>query len=297
MASYLALRRGFTVYEQVGDIPHGTSLWRSDIRVVVTHFEPQDSACTSLLKRPYCLLVHVDAPILARYDRAMKTGRISEDCTLYSFVSTHDSNMKHGPNSLSQLSRMARLHIMNDASSIDALFYQLRKVDFMDKELLRPGWDSYFMALAFLAAERTNCMKRRVGCVIARDKRVVATGYNGTPSGVTNCCDGGCLRCNGDVEQGVGLDLCLCLHAEENAIIEAGRDRCRGATLYTNLFPCVLCAKKIVQAGISRAVYSSKYATDTASQALLLAGGVKVESFDRDSVASVLGVLSLRSSP
>jgi dCMP deaminase len=164
---------------------------------------------------------------------------------------------------------------------VAALRGALRGVNFTDPERLRPGWDAYFMALAELASERTNCMKRRVGCVIARNRRLVATGYNGTPSRVRNCLDGGCARCNGSESRaGVGLDLCLCLHAEENAIIEAGRERCEGATLYTNLFPCILCAKKIIQAGVCRVVYSMAYATDAASEALLRAGQVAVEAHE-----------------
>lgn len=139
------------------------------------------------------------------------------------------------------------------------------------------------MSLAHLASQRTNCMKRHVGCVIARNKRVIATGYNGTPTGVRNCADGGCPRCNGtQASRAVALDLCLCLHAEENAIIEAGRDRCEGAILYTNLFPCILCAKKIVQSRIARVVFETHYSSDEASQALLHAGGVIVDILKSD---------------
>lgn len=145
-------------------------------------------------------------------------------------------------------------------------------------ELLRPSWDTYFMLLASLASLRSNCMKRRVGAVLVREKRVVSTGYNGTPRGVRNCGEGGCGRCNshgdgwGDDQElgrtvddvfsngdgggggerrpaangtrnlsriGEALDECLCLHAEENALLEAGRERVsgggtEGAVLYCN---------------------------------------------------------------
>lgn len=91
------------------------------------------------------------------------------------------------------------------------------------------------MQLSSLAAMRSNCMKRSVGCVLVREKRVISTGYNGTPRGMRNCNKGGCKRCNSSVKAGVGLDTCLCLHAEENALLEAGRDRVGGgATLYCN---------------------------------------------------------------
>ncbi|KAK4058339.1 Deoxycytidine monophosphate (dCMP) deaminase [Microbotryomycetes sp. JL221] len=116
---------------------------------------------------------------------------------------------------------------------------------------LRPPWDTYFMQLADLASLRSNCMKRRVGAVLVRDHRVVSTGYNGTPRGVKNCNQGGCSRCNSNGDgltlekdskikgMGEGLDECLCLHAEENALLEAGRARLsgggtEGAVLYCN---------------------------------------------------------------
>lgn len=109
------------------------------------------------------------------------------------------------------------------------------------------------MLLASLASLRSNCMKRRVGAVLVREKRVVSTGYNGTPRGVKNCGEGGCGRCNSGGDglggegatngvvraMGEGLDECLCLHAEENALLEAGRERVsgggtEGAVLYCN---------------------------------------------------------------
>jgi dCMP deaminase len=91
------------------------------------------------------------------------------------------------------------------------------------------------MQLANLAAQRSNCMKRSVGCVLVRDKRVISTGYNGTPRGLKNCNEGGCKRCNSVSRSGVGLDTCLCIHAEENVLLEAGRERIGGGSiLYCN---------------------------------------------------------------
>jgi deoxycytidylate deaminase len=136
--------------------------------------------------------------------------------------------------------------------------------------------DEYFMNLAELASRRSNCMKRRVGAVLVKDCRVIATGYNGTPRGTTNCNQGGCPRCNMSTVRGLHLDVCLCLHAEENAIIESGRDRTQNCKLYTTLFPCLLCAKKIVQCGISEIVFGDSYATDEASLQLLQQAKVKV---------------------
>jgi len=102
-------------------------------------------------------------------------------------------------------------------------------------------------------------MKRGNGAIIAKDNRVISTGYNGTPSGLTNCNQGGCRRCNDNVKQGKELDKCLCLHAEESAVLEAGRPRTLGATIYTTSFPCQLCTRKIIQAGIVRVVFNKAY--------------------------------------
>lgn len=189
------------------------------------------------------------------------------------------------------LESLASVKIENTFEDDEDLWEYIRKIDFFNPEYTRPKWDSYFISLASLASQRTNCMKRRVGCVIVcKSNRVVATGYNGTPTGTKNCNEGGCPRCNGgQFSKGKGLDLCLCLHAEENAIIEAGRERCTNSTLYTTLFPCVLCARKIVQAGIKRVVYQDEYAIDKPSSNLLAEGGVivtKKESSVSDRMSS-----------
>jgi len=106
-------------------------------------------------------------------------------------------------------------------------------------------------------------MKRRVGCVVVREKRVVSTGYNGSSRGMTNCNEGGCQRCNSGTTGGAALSTCLCLHAEENALLEAGRDRIReGSILYCDTCPCLTCSIKIVQVGISEVVYSQGYSMD-----------------------------------
>lgn len=309
VAEFLAAELGFSVLADASCLPcagHGGSrpreaqFWRHDVNAVVANVPPHHPAIPVLLKRPYFLLVYVDAPLLLRFARG------APECGLEGFVRADDA-LLHGraddqagvvngsakagsrPYTLSALRRVARVHILNEFATVDLLWDSLSELNFTDPERLRPGWDAYFMSLARLAAERTNCMKRRVGCVIAKNSRMVATGYNGTPSGVLNCFEGGCDRCNGAVSsQGVGLDLCLCLHAEENAIIEAGRERCEGATLYTNLFPCILCSKKIIQAGIARLVFETHYATDGAAEKLLRSGKVVVDAFRQTNVSNAL---------
>lgn len=138
------------------------------------------------------------------------------------------------------------------------------------------------MHLATLASTRSNCMKRRVGAVLVRNNRVISTGYNGTPRNLTNCNDGGCARCNnGGVSGGVALSTCLCLHAEENALLEAGRERVgeRGGILYCDTCPCLTCSVKIVQVGIEEVVYAQGYNMDQETARVLEEGGVRLRQF------------------
>lgn len=124
----------------------------------------------------------------------------------------------------------------------------------------RPSWDEYFLEITKLTSKRSNCCKRKVGAIIVKDTRILSLGYNGTPKGLPNCYEGGCGRCNDtETTSGVSLDLCICLHAEENAILFIGTQNTDGATLYTTTIPCISCTKKIIQAGIRRVVYIDDY--------------------------------------
>jgi dCMP deaminase len=119
----------------------------------------------------------------------------------------------------------------------------------------RPEMPAYFMGIAIAVRARADCRGSRVGAVIARDDRIVSTGYNGTPSGMTNCSEGGCLRCAHPERYGPGkaYDLCICVHAEQNALLAAARFgiEVQGATLYTTMQPCFGCAKELLQARIA----------------------------------------------
>ena len=134
----------------------------------------------------------------------------------------------------------------------------------------------YFMKLAHIVKERSNCMKRSVGAIIVQNNRIISTGYNGVP-GKFNCYEGGCKRCNSGVPQGISLEDCNCIHAEEAAVLEEGVHRSKGATLYTTLSPCRWCSKVIIAAGIKRVVFDEKY-QQSESEELLLAQDIK---FDR----------------
>ncbi len=144
--------------------------------------------------------------------------------------------------------------------------------------LTRPDWDHYFMDIAHVAAARSNCSRRQVAAVLVRDRRIISTGYNGTPRGIRNCCDGGCPRCNSDTPSGHDLSACLCSHAEENAIVQAAYHgiAVKGSTIYTTFSPCLQCAKMIINAGIVEVVYHQHYSIDDVSMKLLNEAGIIV---------------------
>ncbi|MGI0043531.1 MAG: deoxycytidylate deaminase [Nitrososphaeraceae archaeon] len=151
----------------------------------------------------------------------------------------------------------------------------------------RPDWDVYFMLQAEIAKLRSNCLTRQVGCVIVRENRQIATGYNGTPSGIKNCFEGGCLRCldraRGKIESGANLDRCLCMHAEANAMLQCAvfgnTGSTRGSTLYSTYAPCLECSKMAVSVGIAKVVSLASYPED--GSVLLESANVSVTRMNR----------------
>ncbi|KAL3457742.1 cytidine deaminase-like protein [Aspergillus heterothallicus] len=234
------------------------------------------------LQRPFFLLVSVDAPVSLRWKRFAERCRKSRLAPpqLEEFVLWNDRQLYEKGVGLAVLIDRAQLRLFNSSSSLDVLHAALKALNMADEQRLRPNWDQYFMELASLAAQRSNCMKRRVGCVLVRERRVISTGYNGTPRHLQNCNEGGCPRCNRGEGGGVGLSTCLCLHAEENALLEAGRERIReGSILYCDTCPCLTCTVKIAQVGISEVVYSQGYNMDKDSAAILEAAGIRLRQF------------------
>ncbi|QPG73256.1 hypothetical protein FOA43_000564 [Brettanomyces nanus] len=267
----------FRSFETITELySFATSHWSENF-VIIKDLTSSD--LEKFLKRPFFLLVSVDAPIICRYERYRKS-QVDKTLTLEQFISKSEG-LKYGNDCrLLQNIEKAHLKLINNSRNQESLYKQLAALDFKDTERLRPAWDSYFMSLANLAALRSNCMKRRVGCVIVRENRVIATGYNGTPRKFRNCNEGGCPRCNHGDSSGVGLSTCLCLHAEENALLEAGRDRIgSSATVYCNTCPCLTCSIKIVQTGIHEVVYSQSYSMDTLSSKVFRQSGVIIRQF------------------
>lgn len=125
----------------------------------------------------------------------------------------------------------------------------------------RPNWEEYFMAITYMVANRSTCLRRNVGAIIVKDKRILATGYNGAPKGVVHCPEIGCIREKNDVPSGERHELCRGLHAEQNAIIQAAYHgiSIKDTTIYCTNLPCVICAKMLINAGISKIVYDDGY--------------------------------------
>ncbi|PLX98949.1 MAG: cytidine deaminase [Desulfuromonas sp.] len=125
----------------------------------------------------------------------------------------------------------------------------------------RPSWEEYFMDIAKLVAKRSTCLRRQVGAVIVKDKNILATGYNGTPSGITHCSETGCLREQLKIPSGERHELCRGLHAEQNVIVQAAKHGINidGSTLYCTSSPCIICSKMIINSGIKEIVYLDGY--------------------------------------
>lgn len=138
----------------------------------------------------------------------------------------------------------------------------------------RPSWDNYFLEIAETVAKRSTCLRRRVGAVIVKDERILATGYNGAPRGLPHCEEVGCLREKMGVPSGERHELCRGIHAEQNAVIQAALYgvSTQGGIVYTTTHPCAVCAKILVNAGIKKVVTRADYPDPLAKEILDLAG-------------------------
>ena len=145
----------------------------------------------------------------------------------------------------------------------------------------RPSWDSYFMQLAFVVAGRSTCLRRQVGAVLVKERQILSTGYNGSPSGLLHCDEVGCLRQSLCVPSGERLEICRAVHAEQNALVQAAKHgvAIAGADLYTTLQPCVQCTKMIINAGIRRVFYTHSYPDELA---VAMAGEASLELVQLD---------------
>jgi len=237
----------------------------------------------ALRTRPDFVMVFIDASQRLRYERSLARRRGGDPLSFEAFAVEEARQMRPeggdgAAQSLAATRALADEIMLND-SSFDAFTGQVVKftADALFKYFLpRPSWDEYFMMMAEVAATRGNCIKRRVGAVIVKDRQVVSTGYNGTPKGIRNCYEGGCPRGAQLADSGASLGECLGVHAEENAILQAAAHgvAISGTTLFCTLCPCSYCAKSIINTGIKEVVYRESYAMDEVTRRLFEEAGV-----------------------
>src|SRR5437016_14135290 len=225
-------------------------------------------------------LIRIEAPPELRFQRIFKRQRESDPKTLQEFFELENREAEGDDTSqnLVKVELMADHALVNDGT-LDKLYPKIDKLLLrLLKEIQRPSWDEYFMNIAKVVAARSNCIKRKVASIIVKDKRVISTGYNGTPRGTRNCNEGGCPRCNSLAPSGTKLDECLCSHGEENAIVQASYHgvSLKDAIIYTTFAPCLMCAKMIINSGIREVVYNMDYPLNSSAFGLFNEANVTV---------------------
>jgi dCMP deaminase len=228
-------------------------------------------------------LFYVTASAEIRFERIKSRNREEDPQTYEAFLHIEKLEMENAEKTKQNLRGtfgLADKKIDNERDFTDLY-------DLVDKALaetsdqfriVRPSWDDYFMGIAKMVAMRSNCVKRKVAAVIVKDKRIISTGYNGTPRGTKNCSEGGCPRCNNFSESGKNLEECLCSHGEENAIVQASYHgiSIKDSIIYTTFSPCLMCTKMIINAGIKEVVYNVDYPVAETPLKLLRQAGIKI---------------------
>jgi len=223
-------------------------------------------------------LVWVDAKLETRFERMRERGRPGDPETLEELEALEARERGSEDPNAQQLDAVrdeADFVLTND-STLEDLHAQIQSWVRGQLSFSRPAWDDYFMDIARVVASRSNCVKRKVAAVVTRDRRIISTGYNGTPRGTRNCNEGGCPRCNELAVGGTRLDECLCSHAEENAITQAAYHgvSLKDGTIYTTFSPCLQCTKMIINAGLAQVIYQSAYPLGDVALSLLDEAGV-----------------------
>lgn len=233
-----------------------------------------------LKRRKDFFLLSIEADQKIRFERSTARAREGAPSTFKEFVDQENKELVSDNPAAQQLIATAKLAdvVIENNSTVESLKEKIKNtlLDLLRKKK-RPSWDEYFMNIARMVAERSNCMKRSVAAVIIKDKRIISTGYNGTPRGIKNCSEGGCPRCNSFGQGGANLDECLCSHAEENAIVQAAYHgvSVKGGTIYTTFSPCLTCTKMIINSGLSEVVYNAQYPMGEVPLKLLAEADVK----------------------
>ena len=255
----------------------------ADKNYVIDSFRHPDEV-KAFRVRPDFRLIFVEADPEVRFKRILDRGREKDATTVEEFLELEKREVAaadwHGQQ-LEAVEKMADFTISNNGSLGQLQDHISDLLQRLMRQLERPDWDEYFMKLAKVASLRSNCVKRKVAAVIVLDKRVISTGYNGTPRGTKNCYEGGCPRCNNLADSGTRLEECLCSHGEENAIIQAAYHgvSVKGSMLYTTFAPCLTCTKMIINAGIVEVVYNQDYPLNETSFGLFQESGVRFRKY------------------
>jgi dCMP deaminase len=223
-------------------------------------------------------LIRIEAPSEVRFQRILGRQRESDPRTFDEFMTLENREAEGDDTSqnLVKVGLMSDDALTNDGA-LEKLYPQIDQLLLkLLREVQRPSWDEYFMNIAKVVASRSNCMKRKVAAIIVKDKRVVSTGYNGTPRGTRNCNEGGCPRCNSLAASGTALDECLCSHGEENAIVQASYHgmSLKDAIIYTTFAPCLQCAKMIINSGIREVIFNMDYPLNGSAFRLFQEAGI-----------------------
>jgi len=231
-------------------------------------------------------LIRVEAPPETRYHRILSRQRESDPRTFEEFLALENREAEGDDTSqnLVKVELMADHALTNDGV-LEKLYAQIDELlPKLLREIQRPSWDEYFMNIAKVVASRSNCIKRKVAAIIVRDKRVISTGYNGTPRGTLNCNEGGCPRCNSMAASGTALDECLCSHGEENAIVQASYHgvSLKDAIIYSTFAPCLQCSKMIINSGIREVIYNMDYPLNESAFRLFQQAGVFIRKLKVD---------------
>jgi dCMP deaminase len=236
---------------------------------------------TALREAGDFVLLNVEASPEVRFSRIQSRSREQDPQTLEEFLRVEEAERQSSTQhkqSIQDCQAMADFTIVNDGELKELHRKTIDIVSHALKQSKRPDWDQYFMSIAQVVASRSNCVKRKVAAVVVKDRRIISTGYNGTPRGTKNCNEGGCPRCNQLAPSGTGLEECFCSHGEENAITQAAYHgtSLKGSSLYSTFSPCLLCTKMIINAGISEVIYNHDYPLGETSLKLLKDAGVSV---------------------
>ena len=231
-------------------------------------------------------LVGINADVKTRYERAKSRAREGEAFVSFEeFVKKEERENSSDPNAqqLNKCYESSDIKIDNSKStaelyaSLDKLLKELNYTPYK-----RPTWDEYFMKMAYLAAERSTCIRHHVGAVVVKNNHIISSGYNGAAAGVKDCTELGCLRDQMGIASGTRHEICRAIHAEQNAIIQAALHGAgtEGASIYCTHSPCIICAKMVVNAKIKKFV-TAKHYPDKAFEELFKEAGVEFKIVER----------------